>query len=611
VVVEEVLKGVWFESRAIISGTKLAPGQAAILLLPYIIPDHDTPVLTGGAPEGQAKAWAIRPDGTVATGGIPAHSPGMPAGRVGPLTVDVIRAYVSDYSPGEAGLSNQVRDALLFPERFAQFQARDSSRARYVAMAAVVLDLHRDVPSLAALLESPDSEVRARAGQRLRSMFPATSIVLTGDDAISLHKWSLAWRQWWKSEHARLIWNEHSQAWEAGKSSRFSRAWPSVPSSYEPPTDTAPLNLLEAVKKSDPRGLAEAYRSWLDSGVLRDRSIAEICRLQGNMINTGRLREVCGVPRLQPELLLDDNVPARDRFWALARFAYLRFHNRFEEERDGARQVITNSDPCSETVRRAYFWEPSDAALQTVGKTAIGIMALEKLAVCQEERARALIAARFLMTRSRDGFYQIVVRLQAGDEPLAQLLLAATGQNCDDAAVWASRVLALAGDSRIIPGLLRFIESNDAQCRKTAAWNLVEIPNATSVARLRRAIETEHDRDARAFELIALAEIGDPSTLDFLLNSANEPQSRGTAIAIVRGLARIRDPLALKTLATIALNAKDDQQLAWESVSAFGYISGLYKGFPPHPVRSAGGIQPDTMRQGLEVIANWVESHRQ
>lgn len=48
-----------------------------------------------------------------------------------------------------------------------------------------------------------------------------------------------------------------------------------------------------------------------------------------------------------------------------------------------------------------------------------------------------------------------------------------------------------------------------------------------------------------------------------------------------------------------------------EAVNAFGYISGLFKAYPPPHLPTGNGIDSERLRIGLEAIAAWKRSNRQ
>lgn len=614
VTVQSVLKGIWLESKTTVSGVKLTTGQTAILLLPYA-PIHYAPALSGSTRSGRSMTWPLMTDGTLSTAGIPVQSTSKQIGRgmanEPKADVNTVRAYIAQFSPEEVDLSDQVRDTVLFPDSLERLRSSNPKRARYVAMMTAILDIDRDVSSFAGLLESPDVSVRQSANRHLMSLYPSADIRPNGDDELSFRQKSAAWRESWKTNRDRLIWNDAHRAWEYSKEAKSTRNWPPIPESQKIPSNTAQATVIDALGRFDERAFGTAFRNWLDSGAVRDRSILEACNFGGKAVSEGNLEGACGMdalappaPRLREEILVGGDLPARDRFYVIARYVSVLLHEHFAEERESARRVLAASDPCSEVVRRAVFWEPTDTNLQTPGAVAFG-----RLALCPNAEASSSIAAHFLQTKSRDGFMDIVNRLEHGDPTLANILLEALKSDCDDPAVWAARALAVASDSRVVPGLLRFLGSDDPLCRARAAWNLSEIPRPESVMTLQKVIGVETDANARDSEVVALAEIGSPESLDILLAAASQSLGEWARICVVRGLARVRNPKALMTLATVALSAKDNSQLAWESVNAFGYISGLYKGFPPHSVRSGGAINPQLLQDGLRAIAGWMKAN--
>lgn len=308
-------------------------------------------------------------------------------------------------------------------------------------------------------------------------------------------------------------------------------------------------------------------------------------------------------PRLTEAMLLGNPAAARERLNAVLLYASIRHYDRFAAERAAAIQFLTTATPCSEEVRRAAFWEPNGPGSETPGS-----VALRRLASCPDQYASRLLVERFLLSNARDGFSELGRRVKAGDRVVITGLLNAAEIGCNDSAAWPARVMALAGDIRVMPLLTRCLSAPQANNRRLAAWNLAEIPRAEGVEPLIDAIHAETDVEARQSELAALGEIGSSKALDTLLEAASLPFDEWTMIRVVRGIARIRDTRGLKVLAAIAIRTKDDSPLAWEAVNGFGYISGLYLGYPPATVGTGGFAGLKVVHQRRDAITAWQKS---
>jgi hypothetical protein len=550
----EVLKGVWFASKVTLHGTKLRDGQAGILLVPYEEPlRYYPPPVAGSDPPDRRLVWPIGQFGAVET----------TLRFETTLKVETIKDYIAQSSPEQAGLSQEVLNSVLFPEKMNELRRRDPKRARYVAMTSAILDIQRDAGVVDSLLESSDPKIRHAAERRL--VRPVAAPV---------------------------------------------RSWPEIPKLGDMPSDLGPVRLIDSLRKSDEREFAIAFRNWLDSGAIRDRSILSACGLNTSLMLDAHLQYACGgsgpymppAPRLPQRLLLDENLAPLDRFYAIALFVAIRDSRRFAAELAQANRYLQTSEPCSEAVRRAVFWEPSNSTAS---------IAITRLVTCPDEDAGSLLLARYLGSKTGEGFWEITVRVKARDQQLANKLLAIAAKPCGDHnALWASRILAVGADIQVVPVLLKWLDSPDPECRQHAGWNLVQIPRESEVSRLIEAIATEENTSARESELVALGEIGSPESLHALISAAKEPLSDGTLIAVVRGLARIHDPRALETLAAIAMRADNSLGVASESVNAFGFVSGLYKGYPPAPVGSSGSADPTKVQEFRRLIVEWQQSRR-
>jgi hypothetical protein len=573
---------VWFRSRATLSGTTLAAGQKALLLIPDENLKAYAPVLKTELSPFGIRTWPFTPGGTISIGDIPVMSVSGPYPRAA-LTLQTVRDYIRRYCPEHIDLSKQAMDAVLFPDRLEDLRASDPGRAHYVAMMATVLDIERDAPALSALLESPEATIRAAAEQRLAQLGSPAIVRPASDSPAALHLWSAEWQEWGDEQRKARV-----------------RFWPPIPDSYQLPEDLAPAALTDALERSDEGAFAKAFRTWVDSGAARDRSIAQARTLSPD----DPLRSCCGA--MAAGVFASGARSARDRFYAIANFVSQRSSAQFVEEQGLAKPSLSTADPCSEEIRRAAFWEPTPD-----GHSYLRPIAVDRLFSCPDEAASKELLKMYLNSKPPGIDPGLATRYQHGDTLVEKTLFEAAGAGCDSDSAWVSRTLALAGDSRVIPLLVKCLSSPDSNGRVMASWNLAEIPSADAVDALLAAIRAEADPTARGWELAALGEIGSPKALDTLLAAANQPSSAEPSISVVRGLARIRDPRALGTLATIALGAKTGSRLQWESVSAFGFVSKLYQGFPPATIRVGGMTHPDIVKLALPIMADWLKAHLQ
>jgi len=499
-----------------------------------------------------------------------------------PLKLQAVRDCIRRFSPEQVDLSNQVINAVQFPHRLEALRRRDAARAHYVATMGTVLDIQRDARALSSRLESPDPAVRLAAEHRLGELgSPGISRPAT-DSPEALYRWSVQWQKW------------ADQMRRAGPV----RFWPPIPDSNEMPQDPASADLLEALDRSDENAFAKALRSWVDSGILRDGSIAE-ARSRRQQWPDADVWNCCA------SALTGSSYSPRDRFYSIALFVSNRDSAWFADEKERAKPFLAGADPCSQEVRRAAFWEPPPD-----GHSILKSVAHDRLLACLDEAASKELLKLYLEPNRPGIDTGLAGRYQHGDTLVEKALFESAGAGCDEHSAWVSRTLALVRDSRVIPLLVKCLKDPDPKGRRLAGWNL-EITHADTVDALVDAIRAETDDGAREFELAALGEIDSPKALDILLAEADHPDGDKPSISVVRGLARIRDPRALKSLATIALLAKNGSQLLWESVSAFGFISGLYKGFAPGLVPSGGAMHPDIISEALPIMREWLKTHAQ
>jgi hypothetical protein len=610
----EILKGVCTQQYFVVPDKKLAPGQKAVLIVPYTpAPFYDPSRQVGAQPKAEPLVWPASEDGSIDTGSIPPHTRGFaPLFSEEKAKLELVKADIMQTAPEEVGLSQQVVDSVLFPARLEELRRQDPSRAQYVEIVAALRDLPRDVGALADLLESPEPVTRAAAERKLVVLTAAKISRPTDDKAVSLHAWSSAWHEWWKNQRKSLQWNEGKSCWVLNpEQSSWQARWPPIPASRKIPAVTPPSPFIRALRQDDAHAIGAALRVWMDSGMIRDLHVRRACAQMRPLKHGNQLETACGAgygslspaPRFPAALLANHRVSAPGRFSVMILTAAVWHSELFADQRAFAVEKLDASQPCSLDVQRAFFWEePSQFYNRTPYRSA-----LLKISDCPERAVRAQLVSAFLHNVTDGSLYVVDHRLEAKDRFVTESLLSYITRKCDEPAHWAGRELAQHGEQRVVPIMLQWLRSSRAQCRQAGAFNLGRIPTPGAVPGLLEALATEADASAQKDEVIALAQTGDPRALAALLAATGKKLDSYAQIEVVRGLARIRSRKALPALAAIAQAGGKDGVLVAEAVNAFGYISGLY---PANPPWSSGGLQPERMKNGLAVIAQWSQSHR-
>jgi hypothetical protein len=431
-VVEDVLKGILFERRIAVPAGTLQSGQQAILLKQYEHPSSTLPYLqTDHAPgRGGTVIWPIDKAGVVDTGRVPLKSRSYPgAGEA--VRVSDIRRYVSLSSPEEVDLSRHVVMACVRPELFADLAKKNPDRATFVRFTTVIRDLDRDVATLALLLESPDKATADGAAQRLRD--------LTGLEA-----------------------------------SR--RAWPPVPKDLQMPVDKPPAELVNAVRNRDGTAFTVHFRAWLDSGVMRERAIAATVSLPRGLRDGSNLPGWGGgsgpqlppAPRLLTETVLRDEIAADVRLNLMFLAAAYWNYERFRAERLEARERVLKSDPDSELVRRAAFWELRESNISTVGAAAVA-----QLARSENPESQRLLQQQFLARVDSPLFGAAQVALQHGRKTFADAMFDHVVNHDDEIAHWCVRLLVYYWpDPLMVHKLIEWHASSDPALKARAAAHL-------------------------------------------------------------------------------------------------------------------------------------------
>jgi hypothetical protein len=377
-----------------------------------------------------------------------------------------------------------------------------------------------------------------------------------------------------------------------------------VPADFKRSPDTFPPALLAALEKRDGTAFAGALRTWLDSGVRRDRNIKQAETLAQELKRRGNLeggtRLLPPAPRLRPEVVSGGKLAVEDRVKVLALVAHQWHFDRLARERRLAIEQIKKEPVGSELVRRAAFWEMRDTNVGTAGREAC-----VRLGASTGAADEKLLAALFLegpddatINVGRDS-------VAARHAVFTAALMDHLRRYNDHAAEWAARVLAQGGEANVLPVLADKLKDPDAAVRKWAAFALCWQPSADSVPALLAAIKAEKEAPVRTELLIALAQTGDVRGLDALLEAAKGEFEKYHGMEFARGLARIKDKRALPALASMVERYKDDVQYQCEVVQAFGWVSELYKAFPPAKYWSGGASDPERVKIGLAEIAKW------
>ena len=289
--VREVYKGFSAVQQYLRPAGALEPGQLAVVLVQY---EHPAQNEWTASPEAKQVLWPLEKD-RLLTGGVPARSGGKGTDTNAPVTLQDLRDAVASVAPEEVDLYPRIIDAVFFPQKIEALAQKDPDRATYIRIAAAVLDLDRDVPSLALLLEERDKAVRAAAAKKLAALTEADVARPSEETPTALHAWSEAWGRWWSDHKDSRVWDETKTRWVAATADHAAPPrWPVVPASLKEPADGFPRDLLNAVEKHDAAAFAPAFRAWMDGGVSRDRQIQYAMSLSRDMVDAGHLGGAIG-----------------------------------------------------------------------------------------------------------------------------------------------------------------------------------------------------------------------------------------------------------------------------------------------------------------------------
>ncbi len=375
------------------------------------------------------------------------------------------------------------------------------------------------------------------------------------------------------------------------------RHWPEVPANFKRPPDAFPPELLRALEKKDVAAFAVAFRTWLGSGVLRDRQIklaeqlAHKLRRDSNL--EGGSRYLPPTPRVRSAVLFGGKLSTADRVKVLALIAHDWHFDRFARERHQATEQMKTEPIGSENLRRAAFWEMLD-----VNVCGVGCEACQRLAESAAPADQKLLAALFLEGPESAVLAAARIALQAGHKDFSVILLDHLRTHNDRAAEWAARWLALEKVPAVLPVLVAKLKEPDAAVRKWSAFALCWQPSAETVLGLLAAIKAEKDAAVRQEMLTALAQTEDRRGLDVLIEATKGTYDKDQGIQLARGLSRIKDKHALPALAAMLERFKDDQQYQSEVVQAFGWVSELYKSYPAANFWSGGADRSGAAEDG-------------
>jgi hypothetical protein len=610
-VLRSVLKGFTTRQHWLVPEGKVTPGQEAVVLQSYEPRTDYEPALTPRKLDqrGNLFVWPVT-DGKAMTG-VPEKTSGRRGFGEEPIPLAALRDEIARETPEAVDLQEHLLAVLLFPDKAKALAQRDPKRAAHVRFIAAVLDLERDVDALAGLLESPDGGVREEASVRLAALTGEKLAAPREDSPEARESWASRWRQWWERNRDERVWDEAKMRWRARvKADPPARGWPAVPADLQWPADTFPEPLLGAIEKGDAVAFGPAFRGWLDSGVRRDRTIKRALSLSPELRKACHLEGGSGpylgpAPRLPREVFFNDKVAVADRASVVALLALNAHFDRFVRERRQAVQQTENEPVGSELLRRAAFWEMRDTNLLTAGSAA-----LQKVAVSPDKADQRILAALF-KTGIDDALYAAArASIQAGREEFVAVVLDHLRCKNDRVAEWTARILAQEHQPAVLPVLLDKLKEKDPAVRNWAAFALCWYPTKDTVPGMLAAIEAEKDAAVKMQMLVALAQTGDPRGLDPLMTAAKAEKDKWNQIELARGLGRIKDKQALPVLAQMAQATKDDQ-LRSEVVNAFGYVSGLFRGFEPHKFWSGGGSSAEQIKAGMEAIDRWQREQRQ
>jgi hypothetical protein len=561
-------------------------------------------------------------------------------------------AMITHSAPEEVGLQQQMLDCLLFPDRFAALAQKGPDRATYVRLACAARDLCRDVPHLIGLLESPDPELRRAVAAYLHAITGAEIPLPAKNDPASLRQHALGWSAWWKSHRDPLIWNESKFAFVKPVVGKPPFSEPPLPADLKSTDadDGTPLAVVDAMGsvrgKPDADAFAPSFRAFLDDSGPRDRYLKmTVLRSEGQFRRTNEkptlppwltAADVKGInifstsyddfgwsvqasgfpacvqggsgpflppaPRLRQDLLLNPNVPAKDRTGLIAMFAYALFNNdRFVADRRAATAYLNRPDADMELVRRTAFWTVAHGCSSSV----LGEVAQDRLGQSTDPDDQKLLANIFLSHPTCCSFDAVRHSIDAGHELFTQMLLEHLRTASGPSFGWTGRLLAQQHEVRVIPALSARLNDSDSTVRFDAAFDLCWIPSHMAVPNLLAQLHKESDAKVKNMILAAISQNDDPRELDDLIAAAQVADDPAVVNELCRGMARIKDARALPAIGAIAMNTSNEQTRN-QAIEAFGYVSGLYRAFAPDQFWTSSGFNPRESRENLPTIKKWM-----
>jgi HEAT repeat protein len=310
-------------------------------------------------------------------------------------------------------------------------------------------------------------------------------------------------------------------------------------------------------------------------------------------------------PFLPSKVLFDKNMSATDKMKLLALISEIWNYDRWANERAAALKAVQSAADDSEIVRRAAFWEPCDTNLITAGTVAI-----EKLGKCASESRQEDLVSIFLSQPLNSAAYYAIQKAIEGDhKAVTSRLKQYVSVHKDQAAQTAARIFVAGKNAELTPTLINWLADANENLRKEAAIDFCILPVADAVTHLLKACAAEKNQKVKEAMVEALAQTGDSRCYELMVGAFTPQTEKWTRIQIMRGFARLKDKRALHSLASLSTKAEDDQ-VRWEAVKAFGYISGLFPAGPPDQFNSSSGIDMKGLALGQQVIAQWQRENK-
>lgn len=596
--VKQILKGVDTSQEYHLTTGWLSPGQNALVLFQYDSSKSEPARGSKSPLELGRSVWPMDRAEVVDVGEIPLQTQsGLGSEKERHfIKLEEVKALILESTPEQVGLCGQVLDALLFPEELAALARSDPSRARYVQLTLAILDLARDTRALARLVNSSRARVRSAAVKKLEA--------LTGLSAPAAPSALDPWLRALPDSRARTI----------------EKRWPPVPATEELPADAFPAPLLKALQENDAAAIATEFPKWLDSGVLRDRQIRDAFTLDRTIVQGSNLQGAIGLgaylppaPRLRPDVVVNDRVPVDDRMKAIALYCQIRFKESFAREQREAGVALAAMPLDSDLLRRAAFWElPGHATLRA--------RALFRLRDVPLDEAGQRFLFQICLSRLDDSALGVIqAEIKAQRQPFLKDVFEYVESHRDRNAGSMGRTLCLEKQRLVIPIMLRWLQDEDPEVRRTAAHNLCFLPDPSSVAGLVQAIPSEAVPEVKTQMLVALAQTGDKRGLEFLLAAAREPKDTVLLAETARGLGRIRDAKALPVLAKMVARwapvaerpepPAGAQGVLWDAVYAFDYIQQVKGARRPDEFNGSSGGDPAQLHAGMKRIEQWRRAH--